>query len=555
MKNMELSLKKPFADDANVCLIDSATTHTILKNLTYFSYLKRQTTSVSTICGNAKLIEGSGRAHIILPKGTKLVIEEALYSEKSQRNLLSFKDIRKNGYHIETTNEGNVEYLCITTIVSGKKSVLERLPAFCSGLYYTNISSIEAHAIVNLQLTNHSEFIIWHNRLGHPGSIMMRRIIENSSGHSLKNKKILQMNEFSCAACSQGKLIIRPSLAKIGIESPIFLERIHGDICGPIQPSSGPFKYFMVLIDASTRWSHVCLLSTRNLAFARLLAQLIRLRTQFPDNPIKTIRLDNAGEFTSQAFNDYCTAIGITIEHPVAHVHTQNGLAESFIKRIQLIARPLLMRAKLPISAWWHAILHAAALIRIRPISYHEFSPLQLVHGQEPNISHLRIFGRAVYIPITPPHRTKMRHQRRLGIYVGYESPSIIKYLEPSTRDLFTARFADCHFDEKIYLSLGGETKQLVISWNELSLSHYDPRTKQCEQEVQKIIHLQNLASQLLDAFIDPKRVTKSHIPATNAPIRIVVPEGQLITANKIKGQLKRGRPVGSKDTNPRKRK
>ena len=480
-KNIELSLKKPFADDANVCLIDSETTHTILKNLTYFSYLKRQTTSVSTICGNAKLFEGSGIAHIILPKGAKLVIEEALYSEKSQQNLLSFKDIRKNGYHNETTNEGNVEYLCITTIVSGKKSVLERLPAFCSGLYYTNISSIEAHAIVNQQLTNHSEFIIWHNRLGHPGSIMMQRIIENSSGHSLKNKKILQTNEFSCATCSQGKLIIRPSPAKIGIESPIFLERIHGDICGPIQPSSGPFKYFMVLIDASTRWSHVCLLSTRNLAFARLLAQLIRLRAQFPDNLIKTIGLDNASEFTSQAFNDYCTAIGITIEHPVAHVHTQNGLAESFIKRIQLIARPLLMRAKLPISAWGHAILHAAALIRIRPIIYHEFSPLQLVHGQEPNISHLRIFECAVYIPISPPHRTKMGPQRRLGIYVGYESPSIIKYLEPSTGDLFTARFVDCHFDEKLYPTLGGETKQLVISWNELSLSHYDPRTKQCE--------------------------------------------------------------------------
>ena len=38
--------------------------------------------------------------------------------------------------------------------------------------------------------------------------------------------------------------------------------------------------------------------------------------------------------------------------------------------------------------------------------------------------------------------------QRRLGIYVGYDSPSIIKYLEPSTRDLFTARFVNSHFDE-----------------------------------------------------------------------------------------------------------
>ena len=103
------------------------------------------------------------------------------------------------------------------------------------------------------------------------------------------------------------------------------------------------FRYFMILIDASTRWTHVCLLSTRNQAFARLLAQIIRLRAHFQDYLIKSIRLDNAGEFTSQAFNDYCMCIGITVEHPVAYVHTQNGLAKSFIKRLQLIARPLLI--------------------------------------------------------------------------------------------------------------------------------------------------------------------------------------------------------------------
>ena len=77
----------------------------------------------------------------------------------------------------------------------------------------------------------------------------------------------------------------------------------------------------MILIDASTRWSHVCLLSTRNVAFARLLAQIIRLRAQFLDYPIKTIHLDNAGEFTSQTSIDYCMSVGI--KHPVAHTHTQ----------------------------------------------------------------------------------------------------------------------------------------------------------------------------------------------------------------------------------------
>ena len=159
------------------------------------------------------------------------------------------------------------------------------------------------------------------------------KIIENLCEHTMKRKQIPKSHYFSCAACSKGNLIIWPSPSKIERESLTFLEWIQGDICGPIHPPCGPLRYFMVLIDASTKWSHVCLLSSRNLAFARLLAQLIRLRAHYPDYPIKKIRLDNAGEFTSQAFNEYCMSLGIDVEHPVAHVHTQNGLAESLIKR------------------------------------------------------------------------------------------------------------------------------------------------------------------------------------------------------------------------------
>ena len=117
-------------------------------------------------------------------------------------------------------------------------------------------------------------------------------------------------------------MIIRPSPKKIRNDSISFLERIQGDICGPIHPSCGSFRYFMVLIYASTIWSHICLLSTRNQTYAKFLAQLIKLRAHFPDYPIKKIRLDNAGEFTSHVFNEYCMSIGIDVEHPVAHVHT-----------------------------------------------------------------------------------------------------------------------------------------------------------------------------------------------------------------------------------------
>jgi hypothetical protein len=62
----------------------------------------------------------------------------------------------------------------------------------------------------------------------------------------------------------------------------------------------------------------------------------------------------------------------------VSYVHTQNGLAESLIKRIKLIVRPLLHNCNLPITCWGHAILHAADLIQLRSTAYHSVSPLCL---------------------------------------------------------------------------------------------------------------------------------------------------------------------------------
>jgi len=58
--------------------------------------------------------------------------------------------------------------------------------------------------------------------------------------------------------------------------------------------------------------------------------------------------MDNAAEFSFHAFNDYCLAMRIHVQYSIPYVHTQNGLAESLIKRIKLIARPILINCKLP---------------------------------------------------------------------------------------------------------------------------------------------------------------------------------------------------------------
>ena len=219
------------------------------------------------------------------------------------------------------------------------------------------------------------------------------------------------------------------------------------------------------------------------------------------------------------------------------------------------------MKSKFPVSAWGYVILHAVSLVLIRPTAYHKFSPLQLVLGQQPNIFYLRTFGYAVYVPIAPPQCTKMGPEHKLGIYKGFDSTSIIRYLEPLTGDVFKAHFEDCHFNETIFPLLGGEKSlpeaRREITWNVLTLSHLDHRTNQCELEVQRIIHLQGIANELPDVFTDNKKIVKSHISAANTPARTEVPVGQLVSTvvNESKPHLKHGRPIGVKYKIPVKRK
>ena len=156
-----------------VCLADCATTHTILRDERHFLKLTLIKANVSTISGTTNLVEGSGRANITLPNGTRFHINDALYSNKSRRNLLSFKDIHINGYHIETMNGDNVEHLYITSIISGQKLIMEKLSAFSSRLYHTTIKPIESYFVMNQKFNDLKVFVLWHDRLGHPRSSMM----------------------------------------------------------------------------------------------------------------------------------------------------------------------------------------------------------------------------------------------------------------------------------------------------------------------------------------------------------------------------------------------
>ena len=90
-----------------------------------------------------------------------------------------------------------MEYLCITSSDT-QKHILEKLCALSSGLYYTTIRTIEAHSVMDQQSIDSNAFKLWHDRLGHPESTMMRRIITNSKGHPLLTKHIMLSSDIFC---------------------------------------------------------------------------------------------------------------------------------------------------------------------------------------------------------------------------------------------------------------------------------------------------------------------------------------------------------------------
>lgn len=67
----------------DICIVDSGTTHTILRSKKYFLQSTSTKINVDTIFGCANMIEGYGRVHVIFPNGTKLYIDDALFFSRA----------------------------------------------------------------------------------------------------------------------------------------------------------------------------------------------------------------------------------------------------------------------------------------------------------------------------------------------------------------------------------------------------------------------------------------------------------------------------------------
>ena len=101
--------------EEELCLVDSCTTNSILREIKYFQTLTKKDGNIMTIAGT----------QITLPMGTHITIEDALLYPDSTRTLLSYRDIRKNGFHVETHEDNKKEFFLLTKLTGFGNQICE----------------------------------------------------------------------------------------------------------------------------------------------------------------------------------------------------------------------------------------------------------------------------------------------------------------------------------------------------------------------------------------------------------------------------------------------
>jgi hypothetical protein len=100
--------------EEEMCLMDSCTTISILRETKYFQTLTQRSGNVLTIAGRDATIVGSGQTTITFPNGAQVMIDDALLYPDSTCTLISFRDIQKSGLHVYTHEDNKEEFLLIT---------------------------------------------------------------------------------------------------------------------------------------------------------------------------------------------------------------------------------------------------------------------------------------------------------------------------------------------------------------------------------------------------------------------------------------------------------
>ncbi|GJR87249.1 ribonuclease H-like domain-containing protein [Tanacetum coccineum] len=340
--------------DANWNMDTGASSH-LNSNATNLSTLFNSCMYPSVLVGDGKSIPVTNTGHNTLPTPYRpLHLNNVLITPNIVKNLISVRQfVRDNKCTIEFDEFG------FSVKDYWTRQILLRCDS-TGDLYHVTSPSYPQAFLVGQQT--------WHQRLGHPGSEVLRHLVSNNLISCNKTKSTVL-----CHACQLGKHVRLPfSLSETVVKSPFDI--IHSDLwTSPLSSVSG-IKYYVLFLDHFSHYLWVYPLRNKSDALSKFIHFRAFVKNQFQCD-IKSLQCDHGGEFDNNALHQLFATNGITIRFSCPKTSQQNGKSERMIRTINNLIRTLLFQAHLMSTpTFWVEALHHGRNMLLNPSSIHSIN-------------------------------------------------------------------------------------------------------------------------------------------------------------------------------------
>ena len=227
----------------NIWYLDNGASSHMTGNRDYFKIIDESVTGKVCFGDDSRIdIKGKGSILFVTSDGKRKSLADVYYIPELKSNIISLGQAIESGCDVRMRNK----YL---TLRDRQGNLLVKSLRTKNRLYKV---VMEVEGAKCLQLEKISDSTLWHTRLGHVGMDSMKAMVSKEIVTGIPKMSI---EKETCASCQLGKQT-RGSFPKATTyRAQHVLELIHGDLCGPISPSTaGGSRYILVLIDDHSRY-------------------------------------------------------------------------------------------------------------------------------------------------------------------------------------------------------------------------------------------------------------------------------------------------------------
>ncbi|KAK1685584.1 hypothetical protein QYE76_046432 [Lolium multiflorum] len=367
-----------------------------------------RTSSVLMGNGSRASVRGVGTVDLKFTSGKTIQLKNVQHVPSINKNLVSGSLLCRDGFKLVFESNKVVISKCGQFV--GKGYV-------CGGLFRLSLSDL-CTQIIN-HVCNDSESDIWHSRLCHINFGCMTRLANMNI-----IPKFAIVKKSKCQVCVQAKQP-RKSHKTAEARDLAPLELIHSDLCemnGEL--TKGGKRYFMTLIDDSTRYCYVYLLKSKDEALNHFKIFKAEAENQL-DRKIKRLRSDRGGEYFSNEFDSFCAEHGIIHERTPPYSPQSNGVAERKNRTLTDLVNAMLDTSGLSKAWWGEAILTACHVLNRVPTKNKTITPFEEWERKRLKLSYLRTWGCMAKVNVPIPKKRKLGPKTVDCVLLGYAFHSI----------------------------------------------------------------------------------------------------------------------------------